>query len=122
MWGYYTMKVYTILKNIYRDEQEPVVTNFFFSNVASIEILEKWFDRIINAEDVKKVWITQNDKDQNMFYIIYTEDFEKDFYHGFVIQVLDTDTNMQYNVTKEYEKDYKEIRDILEKYIISKGE
>lgn len=116
------MKVYTILKNIYRDEQEPVVTNFFFSNVASIEILEKWFDRIINAEDVKKVWITQNDTDQNLFYVIYTEDFEKDFYHGFVIQVLDTDTNMQYNVTKEYEKDYKEIRDILEKYIISKGE
>lgn len=116
------MKVYTILKNTYRDEQEPVVINFFFSNVTSIDILEKWFYRIINAEDVKKVWLSQKDDDQNIFYVIYNEEFEKDLYHGFVIQILDTDINTQYIVTKEYEEDWNQIRNLIQDILKQKGE
>ena len=63
--------------------------------------------REITMDNIKKVWITQNDKDPNIFYDTYTDDFEKDFYHGWAILVMDFKTSATNHLTKDnYPEDY----------------
>ena len=63
--------MYTILKTSYEDEHKPFVANLFFANASSIDALKKWFRKIINATDVKNVWISQKVNDTNIFYVEY---------------------------------------------------
>ena len=113
-----SMKMYTILKTSYEDEHKPFVSNLFFANASSIDALEKWFRKIINASDIKKVWISEITNDNNLFYAEYTQDYEAKFYHGFSVQALDMTTSRQYIVNRmTAEEDWKVMKSIAEKFI-----
>ena len=111
-------KVYTILKNSYNDNHESFMPNLFFANSSSFESIEVWFKKIINADDVKDVWISQKDNDNNIFYIKYTPSYESTFYHGFAVQELDLSNTKQNFINAMTNKtDWEKITDIAKKII-----
>ena len=111
-------KMYTILKTSYEDEHKPFVANLFFANASSTDTIEKWFRKIINASDVKNVWISQKPNDTNIFYVEYTQDYEAKFYHGYSVQALDLSNSRQFVVSRmTAEEDWKLLTSIAERFI-----
>lgn len=115
-------KMYTILKNSYNDDGTIFISNLFFANTSSHDTIRVWFSKIINADDVKKVWVSQKDNDTNIFYVEYTQSFEKNFYHGFSIQQLDFATSKQDIISRMTDEiEWKAITKIADELIQEKN-
>lgn len=98
-------KFYSVLKSSYQDNHECFMSNMLFGQATDMQGLEAILKGIIKAIDVKRVFISSKAHDSNLFYIEYDEDYEKEFYHGFAVQIFDFSNGRQYKVTEKTSKE-----------------
>lgn len=82
-------KVYNILKSSYKDGN-TFMNNLLYGTVTSEETLKQMVLHALEKDDVKSVSYADDDT-ENLIYVSYNPDYEKDFLHGFKVQEIDSD-------------------------------
>jgi len=81
--------IYTTTKYSYKKEDNSCfLPGIFCHNATSEDQLLDYILMYLTKSDVKEAWMNENPKAEEIFYVTYKNEFEKNFYHGYRISVI----------------------------------
>lgn len=100
--GFGVNTIFTITKYSYQDKDNYCFLPGIFCHLATSEdMLLNILKTYMQFENVKDLWMNDDPNKSEVFYVTYTDEFEKNFYHGYQITVMDTKTNKNNMLTKQ---------------------
>ena len=94
------MKIYSLLKYSYNKSNKQCFMPGMFLHQGDEEKILTMLKRHLEMTNVDSVTMC-TDSTGDIINITYKDEYEKDFYHGLRIMVLDTDNSSSYPVTKD---------------------